>query len=308
MQTDYLRYLVKIVECGSMNKAANALYVTQVALTKAMQKLEADLNCELLVRTSSGVRLTEKGNFVYQDAKKILAIEQKWASLADNAQQVCGKVRVAIINSVCSSVMDQVLFKCRKMYPGIDLILKEYRSYDFLRQFEKRKADIGICNFFEWSKDNVYQIAERLGFEIEELFQDQCYIFMSAKNPLAQKNAIESKDLYDLRFAMYSDENDVISAPFIADYFKAENIYPMSSMQSMMRAIIEEDVTIINTKVFAEQNEYVLRGDIVYKEIVDMPFPTTYYMIYPKALTISNAEKKVVDLLKESLPEIYPDI
>lgn len=306
MQTDYLRYLIKIVECGSMNKAANALYVTQVALTKAMQRLEAELGYELLIRNKNGITLTEKGKMVYEDAKKVLSLEQRWQSLSADDQGICGKVRLAFINSVCSSALDQVIFNCRKQYPGIELISKECRSCDFLHIFENRKANIGICNYFNWSRDKVYQLAERLDLVVEELFQDKCYLFMSANNALADKPYLESRDLKDLRFAMYSDENDVISVPVISDYFKPENVFPMSSMQSMVRAIIEEDVTIINTKVFAELNPYVAKGDVVYKEIVGLDYPTTYYMIRSKDGCITQAEEIVVGLLKETLPEIYP--
>ena len=128
MQTDFLRYLMKIVECGSMNKAANDLFITQAALTKAMKKLEADLNCKLLERTKNGVKLTEKGQRIYADAERILSIEDNWKFLADDEQEVKGRVRVGIINSICSSALNGFLFRCREKFPGVNVILKEYRT------------------------------------------------------------------------------------------------------------------------------------------------------------------------------------
>lgn len=307
MQTDYLRYLLKIIECGSMNKAANALYVTQVALTKAMQKLEGELNCELLVRTKSGVVLTDKGKRVYKDAQKILEIESGWRELSQDKKQLSGRVRVAIINSVCSSTMNRFIFSCREKYPGINLLLKEYRTYEFLKQFENRKVDIGISTYFENEKEALYYFADDLGLEIENLFQDRFYIFMSKNNVLSDKPYLESDDLNQLKFALYSDENDSISAPYIAECFKPENTYLMNSMQSMVRAVIEDDVTIFNTHLFANQNEYVSKGEIVYKEIIDRPLPTIYYMLRPKDDRITEEEQVIANLLRESLEEIRPD-
>ena len=306
MQTDYLKYLVKIIECGSMNKAANVLYVTQVALTKAMQKLESDLGCKLLLRTKNGVKLTREGERVYKDAKKILEIEEMWKELSKKEHRLQGKVRVAIINSVCSSTLNHFVFECRKKYPGINLILKEFRTYEFLRQFEKRKMDIGVSTFFARERNSLYDLAGTLGLEIEELFEDRFYIFMSKDNRLANKPYLERTDLNQLRFALYSDENDSISAPFLVDCFAPENVFLMNSMYSMVRAIVEDDVTIFNTKIFADQNERVLRGDIVYKEIIDMPLPTTYYMIRTKHDRITEEEYVVAELLKSSLKEIQP--
>lgn len=306
MQTDYLRYFIKIVECGSMNKAANALFVTQVALTKAIQKLEAELNCELLVRTKKGVTLTEKGRLVYKDSQKILEIEDRWKALSTHGNQISGRVRVAVINSVCSPTLNRFIFSCREKYPKVDLILKEFRTYEFLRQFKNRKMDIGVSTVFEQEKNSLYHFADELDLTVEELFKDRFYIFMSIENKFATKPFLESKDLNQLKFALYSDENDSISAPFLADCFKAENVFLMNSMQSMVRAVMEDDVTIFNTKIFANQNEYVSRGDIVYKEISDRPLPTTYYLIRPKDDRITEAEHSVVELLKEKLKEIYP--
>ena len=308
MQTDFLRYLIKIVECGSMNKAANDLFITQAALTKAMKKLETDLNCKLLERKKDGVRLTEKGKRVYADAEKILSIEESWQFLADDVREIEGRVRVAIINSVSSSAINRFLFKCREQYPGINVILKEYRTCDFLKQFEKRKADIGICNYIEEDYNSLKIFSKELGLEIDEVGYDRFYIFINAQNEFAQKPYLEKADLKKLKFALYSDECDMISAPFLSNYFKAENVFLMNSMHSMVRAVLEDDVAIFNTRVFANQNEYVAEGRIVYKEIIDMPFPTTYYIIRPNEKRISLAEELVANMLKEEMKEIFKKI
>lgn len=305
MQTDFLRYLIKIVECGSMNKAANDLFITQAALTKAMKKLETDLECKLLERTKKGVKLTEKGQRIYADAEWILSIEDSWQSLADDEQAIKGRVRVAVINSVCASAINRFLFNCREQYPGINVVLREYKDFDFLRQFEKRKADIGICHYINSDRENLYRLALNLDLEIEELCHDKFYIFMSAQNKLAKKLYLEKKDLTDLKFAVYSDEDDMVSAPFFMSYFKAENVFFMNSMYSMIRAILEENAVIFNTKVFANQNEYVARGEIVYKEVIDISLPTTYYMIRPDSRRISVSETIVANMLKDSMREIF---
>lgn len=309
MQTDFLRYLMKIVECGSMNKAANDLFITQAALTKAMKKLETDLNCKLLERTKNGVKLTEKGQRVYADAERILSIENSWQLLADNVQELKGRVRVAVINSVCSSALNRFLFRCREQYPGINVILKEYKDFDFLKQFEKRKAEIGISGYVNNNCAVLYELAYKLGLEVEVLCHDRFYIFMNAQNKFATKTYLEKADLKELKFAMYSDENDRISAPFLKDMFQVENIFLVNSMNNMNNIVMENmDTVIFNTGVYASQNENVAQGKVICKEIIDMPLPTTYYMIRPNDKRISLAEEIVANMLKDSMKEIFEKI
>ena len=51
-----LRYIVKIVECGSMNEASHALYVSQPALSSSVKELENELGIEIFTRSSQALR------------------------------------------------------------------------------------------------------------------------------------------------------------------------------------------------------------------------------------------------------------
>ena len=58
MRLNQLEYFLKVVECGSITKAAQELYLTQPSLTKAISSLEAEYNMKLFNRTSKGLSLT----------------------------------------------------------------------------------------------------------------------------------------------------------------------------------------------------------------------------------------------------------
>lgn len=306
MQTDFLRYFIKIVEDGSINKAANDLFITQAALTKALKKLETDLDCVLLERTKAGVKLTEKGQRIYADAIKICKIEDSWIELADSNSNITGTVRVAVINSIRTN---KFLFQCREKYPGINVMLKEYRALDLLKQFEKRAANIGINAYIGDNAVSIYELAKESGLEVEEFYHDQFYIFMNAQNPLARKEYLEKEDILDLKIVIYSDEKDIMLNTFFEDYFKRENIFFMGSISGMNTAILENhDTVMINTGLYAVQNDKIARGEIVCKKLRDMPLLATYYMLYPDIKRISPAEQIVVNMLRDCMQEILHNI
>ena len=76
MQLKELEYLLKTVECGSITKAAEQMFISQPTLTKNIQSLENEYNIKIFQRVASGVELTEQGkDFVYYAREVVAAAE-----------------------------------------------------------------------------------------------------------------------------------------------------------------------------------------------------------------------------------------
>ena len=73
MTLTQINYVIKIVECGSMNKAAEQLYVAQPSLTGAIKELEKELGFSLFNRSGKGVSLTPDGVEFLMYAKEVYA-------------------------------------------------------------------------------------------------------------------------------------------------------------------------------------------------------------------------------------------
>ena len=67
-----LKYIVKIVECGSMNEASHELYVSQPALSSSVKELENELGIEIFTRSSQGIALTVDGAEFLTYARQVL--------------------------------------------------------------------------------------------------------------------------------------------------------------------------------------------------------------------------------------------
>lgn len=74
LQSIQLWYLVQINQYKSLSQAADALHVSQPAISNAIKRLETQLGVQLLERTSKGVTLTEKGEQVARKAREILLL------------------------------------------------------------------------------------------------------------------------------------------------------------------------------------------------------------------------------------------
>ena len=71
MTLQQLHYTITIAECGSLNKAAEILYIAQPSLTGSVKELEKELGITIFNRTARGVTLTADGAEFLQYAKQI---------------------------------------------------------------------------------------------------------------------------------------------------------------------------------------------------------------------------------------------
>ena len=76
MNLHLLRLFSAVVQQGSFSKAAASLFISQPAVSKAVQELERQIAAPLLDRSSSGVALTAAGQTLYRYAEQIFLTEQ----------------------------------------------------------------------------------------------------------------------------------------------------------------------------------------------------------------------------------------
>ena len=80
MTLQQLRYVIQVVESGSFNSAAKALFISQPSLSKSIHDLEEEMSICLFVRTNKGILLSEQGEKFLGYARQV--IEQ--ANLKNN--------------------------------------------------------------------------------------------------------------------------------------------------------------------------------------------------------------------------------
>mgnify|MGYP001072228177 FL=1 len=91
MDDSKLRAVLTAVQCGSFGKAAAQLGYTQSAMTHLVNKLEAELGCTLLVRSSHGVRLSEEGEHLLPYINQVISACDALRSEAEVQGELSGR-------------------------------------------------------------------------------------------------------------------------------------------------------------------------------------------------------------------------
>ena len=95
-----LMSFVTVCRLGNITRAAEALYISQPALTRQIQELEQELGCQLLVRSTRSLSLTENGYLFMLRAQEILDLaKQAKNELSENGDILHGVIRVGIVES-----------------------------------------------------------------------------------------------------------------------------------------------------------------------------------------------------------------
>ena len=115
MTLQQLKYIIEIVNCGSMNLAAQKLFVSQPSLSNAVKELEKELGIEIFIRTNKGVTLSSSGQEFLGYARQIIEqtelLEQRYHKdkparrlLAVSTQHYAFSVNafVNLIKRICS--------------------------------------------------------------------------------------------------------------------------------------------------------------------------------------------------------------
>ena len=143
MELRQLRYFVKIVEIGSMGRAAVELELGTSALSRQISSLEGELSTRLLQRTSTGIVPTAAGMAFLRQAQLTL----RHANAAVEAAQddrLSGQLSVGLLPSTASVLAMPLVLAMRDRYPGIRLRITEALSGSLAMMLSTRQLDLAI--------------------------------------------------------------------------------------------------------------------------------------------------------------------
>lgn len=145
MELKDMRAFYAIVEEGNISHAAQRLAMAQSALSRQMQKLEAELAVRLFERGSRRIRLTEAGRVLAAEVGKVLGmVDGVIRDVRDVGKGVAGEVRIGAITSSGAMLLPQAMALFQKSYPKVTFKVWESEGARVLELLANRVIDIAI--------------------------------------------------------------------------------------------------------------------------------------------------------------------
>jgi DNA-binding transcriptional LysR family regulator len=134
-----------VVGRGSFSAAADALGLSQPAVSLQIRQLEQSVRARLVERTGRGVMATAAGLVLLAHSDRIShAVDDAMRAISEVSQEVSGQVRVGTGATACIHLLPPVLHHLRKTYPLLQVGVMTGNTVDIVRAVEENRLDLGL--------------------------------------------------------------------------------------------------------------------------------------------------------------------
>lgn len=181
-----LRGFLAVADLGSFSAAAQALHLSQSALSRRVDKLEQALGVQLFERTTRRVELSTIGRGFMPRARNVLnEVENALIGFHDLAYRLSGEVTIACVPSAVAYFLPDVIRQYHAKYPGIRVRVIDESSSAILTVVARGEADFGLTYIGTQDSDVVFQ----------PLLEEAFVVALQVGHPLAERESLTWDDL-----------------------------------------------------------------------------------------------------------------
>jgi DNA-binding transcriptional LysR family regulator len=193
MELRRLRYFVAVAEELSFNRAARRLHMAQPPLSVQIKNLEEELGVLLFERTSRGVLLTEAGELLLEEARRIIVqVDQTVGLVRRVGHGEVGRLTLGFVPSASNETLPPILSAFGERFPGVELFLREMRPDLIVRRLHDRQIDAGL----------LYLPLEDPSLGVERVSREPLVLAVPEKHPLASEEAADLASFADEPFIL----------------------------------------------------------------------------------------------------------
>lgn len=188
-----LRYFVAVAEEQSFSRAAQRLHIAQPPLSSQIKQLETELEVRLFDRTSRGVRLTEAGQLLLEESRRLLAqVEQTERAVRRVGNGEVGRITLGFVPSASNEVLPELLKLFRSRFPGVELFLREMRPDQVVSSLHTGQTDVGF----------LYLPLEDPTLDVACVSREPLILALPEAHPLASQASVDLRDVAGEPFIM----------------------------------------------------------------------------------------------------------
>jgi DNA-binding transcriptional LysR family regulator len=223
-----LQAFVEVARRGSVTRAAEALHVTQPALTARLNALERAVGTKLLVRRRGGVRTTEAGDAFLPYAERALqAVADGRAALTALARGEAGRVSVGASPAVSTYTLPTIIKRFTDRHPGVQVTVRTGHSEEMLELIKRDEIAVGLLRAFNDP-------------EIEQftLYEDELVLVVHPDHPVGDR--VRLADLGDEQFVMFdpaSSYHELTSAIFLEAGIVPRGVMEVDNTDSVKKMV-----------------------------------------------------------------------
>ena len=202
MTLQQLRYIVTIVNCGSISEAAKQLFITQPSLSNAVKELEKEMGISIFNRSSKGIALSSQGMEFLSYARQVLEqaelLEQHYTNKKP-VKRICSistQHYAFAVNAFANLVS-------RQSTDEYEFTLRETRTYEIIDDVKNYRSELGILYINDFNRKVLEKLFKESDLVFHPLFRASPHVFISVSHPLSARKRVTIEDLEDYPFLAF---------------------------------------------------------------------------------------------------------
>lgn len=275
MTLQQLHYAITISETGSLNKAAEILYVAQPSLTGSMQELEKELGIKIFHRSGRGVSLTNDGLEFIVYARQVY--HQYEILMGKYGKSGKRKKKFGVSTQHYSFAIKSFVEMVKQFNTEeYEFAVRETKTKDIIDDVITSKSEIGILYLSDFNRKAIEKLLRTNNLEFHKLIDCNAFVYLWKGHPLANNKSIRFEELADYPCLTFEQGAE-------GSFYFAEEILSTNEYTRTIKAT--DRATMLNLMVGL--NGYTLCSGIICEELngsdyIAVPFEAEEDMVGSK--------------------------
>ena len=255
MTLQQLNYVITISEAGSLNKAAERLYVAQPSLTSAIRELEKEIGITIFNRTGRGVTLTAEGMAFLPYARQVYG---QYLNLLDvYGKQGTRRQQFAVSTQHYSFAVKAFVEMTRSFdVAEYEFAIRETRTKAVLDDVASSRSEIGILYLNDFNRKALEKLMVAANLTFTRLIDCSAYVYLWREHPLASRSAITFEELTPYPCLSFEQGDD-------SSFYFAEELLSTSEYPRIIKCC--DRATVLNLMVGL--NAYTICSSVICEEL-----------------------------------------
>lgn len=289
IRLDLYKIFLEVAKTGSFSKGAKNLYMTQPAVSQAINQLERELDIRLFTRTPRGVVLTNEGQILFEYINSAMnLIEVGEVKLAEAKNLLTGALRVGVGDTISRYYLLPYLERFHNEYPNIKLKIINRTTFETCELLKSGEIDIGICNLP--IKDSALNIIKLL--DIQDIF------VCGEKYKHLTSEKLSFSQLAELPLILLEDKSN--SRQYVERFILSKGVKIEPEIELGSHDLLLEFAKInlgISCVIKEFSKEYLEKGILYHVKLAEEIPKRSIGVCFLKSVSLSSAAERFIQLL-----------
>ncbi|MGR6544774.1 selenium metabolism-associated LysR family transcriptional regulator [Paenibacillus tundrae] len=294
MNFHQLHIFYTVAEKGSFSAAAQALHMTQPAVTMQIQSLEDYFGTKLLHRSTKKIELSEAGMTLLPHAKRsVELVRHTDEAMSAFTQKLQGRLQLGASLTIGEYVLPRMLGPFARQYPDISIVMKVMNTSQIMDEILKHQLNFGLIEAPIHHPDMI----------VEPVMRDELKLIVPAGHALAQRGEVELEEVMSYPFVLR--EKGSGTRQVMEDQLQKRKIDPQDMNVVMelgstgaVKSAVEAGVGITMLSPSSVQHEIAL-GLVHIVDIRGLEFKRQFYAIHLKSSLLPLSAVAFLNYLRE---------